>query len=208
MLSRTGRPFVQTVFGPIAKLFVKMGVSADAVTLAGAVLGVALSLTLLPTNHLVVGSLSLGGLALFDSIDGQIARLTNTSSKWGAFLDSTLDRITDVAIFSGLLAWAYLHGESGAMRTFLMIGLLAAMGTGSVVPYARARAEGLGMTASVGIAERADRLVIILFSALFVGLGLPQWILLASAWYLTAAGLVTVVQRMAVVYRQARETAE
>ena len=64
------------------------------------------------------------------------------------------------------------------------------------------------MTASVGIAERADRLVIILFSALFVGLGLPQWILLASAWYLTAAGLVTVVQRMAVVYRQARETAE
>mgnify|MGYP001642090348 FL=1 len=185
-----------------------MGVSADAVTLTGTVLGVALSLTLLPTNRLVVGSLSLGGLALFDSIDGQIARLTNTSSKWGAFLDSTLDRITDVAIFSGLLAWAYLHGESGAMRTFLMIGLLAAMGTGSVVPYARARAEGLGMTASVGIAERADRLVIILFSALFVGLGLPQWILLASAWYLTAAGLVTVVQRMAVVYRQARETAE
>ena len=157
MLSRTGRPFVQTVFGPIAKLFVKMGVSADAVTLAGAVLGVALSLTLLPTNHLVVGSLSLGGLALFDSIDGQIARLTNTSSKWGAFLDSTLDRITDVAIFSGLLAWAYLHGESGAMRTFLMIGLLAAMGTGSVVPYARARAEGLGMTASVGIAASRSR---------------------------------------------------
>ena len=98
MLSRTGRPFVQTVFGPIAKLFVKMGVSADAVTLTGTVLGVALSLTLLPTNRLVVGSLSLGGLALFDSIDGQIARLTNTSSKWGAFLDSTLDRITDVAL--------------------------------------------------------------------------------------------------------------
>lgn len=208
MLSRTGRPFVQAVFGPIARLFVKMGVSADAVTITGTIVGVALALTLLPSNHLVVGSLSLGGLALFDSLDGQIARLTNTSSRWGAFLDSTLDRITDAAIFCGLLSWAYLHGQSGVLRTFLMIGLLTAMMTGSVVPYARARAEGLGMTASVGIAERADRLVIILFSALFVGLGLPQWVLLISAWYLAVAGIVTVIQRMLVVRKQACETGE
>ena len=190
MLSRSGRPFVQAVFGPVAKLFVRIGVSADAVTITGTVAGVALALWLFPTDHLTAGALSLGALVLFDSLDGQIARLTGTSSRWGAFLDSTLDRISDAAIFVGLLAWADAHA-------------LGALVTGSVVPYARARAEGLGMTANVGIAERADRLVVILFSALFVGMELGDVILVVAVWYLFLAGLVTTVQRMVVVRRQA-----
>ena len=138
MLSRSGRPFVQAVFGPVAKLFVRIGVSADAVTITGTVAGVALALWLFPTDHLTAGALSLGALV-----------------------------------------------------------------TGSVVPYARARAEGLGMTANVGIAERADRLVVILFSALFVGMELGDVILVVAVWYLFLAGLVTTVQRMVVVRRQA-----
>lgn len=202
MLSRSGRPFVQAVFGPVAKLFVRIGVSADAVTITGTVAGVALALWLFPTDHLTAGALSLGALVLFDSLDGQIARLTGTSSRWGAFLDSTLDRISDAAIFVGLLAWADAHAEP-RYHGLLLVGTLGALVTGSVVPYARARAEGLGMTANVGIAERADRLVVILFSALFVGMELGDVILVVAVWYLFLAGLVTTVQRMVVVRRQA-----
>ncbi|MDO4888585.1 MAG: CDP-alcohol phosphatidyltransferase family protein [Actinomycetaceae bacterium] len=204
MLSSKGRSFAQAAFGPIAKVFVKAGISADAVTITGTVAGVALALWLLPTDHLASGSLAIGALALFDSLDGQIARLTGTSSKWGAFLDSTLDRVTDAAIFIGLFLWAHAHAGSDT-RGLLAVGLLGALVTGSLVPYVRARAEGLGMTASVGIAERADRLVIILVAALLVGLNLSQFILVAASWYLFIAGIVTVIQRMAVVHQQAHE---
>lgn len=206
MLSRSGRPFAQTVFGPIAKLFVKAGISADAVTITGTVMGVALALWLFPTDHLTAGALSIGGLVIFDSLDGQIARLTGTSSSWGAFLDSTLDRVSDAAIFSGLLVWAYRWAES-PVRVWIMLGLLAALVTGMIVPYARARAEGLGMNAAVGIAERADRLLIILVAALLVGMEISDWILLFASWYLAVAGFITVIQRTRVVYRQAHAAA-
>lgn len=202
MLSRSGRPFAQRVFGPIARRFVAWGISADAVTITGTVLGVALALTLYPLNHLVIGSLLIGVLVIFDSLDGQIARLTGTSSAWGAFLDSTLDRVSDAAIFVGLLVWAYRFADPGYVYMLTLSGLLAALVFGSVVPYARARAEGLGMTAAVGIAERADRLVIILVAAFLTGLGVSQWLLVVAVWYLAIAGFVTVIQRMATVYKQ------
>lgn len=207
MLSRSGRPFAQAVFGPIAKVFVKAGISADAVTITGTVLGVALALWLFPTDHLSAGAISIGVLVIFDSLDGQIARLTGTSSSWGAFLDSTLDRVSDAAIFSGLLIWAYLWADP-SVRVWIMAGLLCALVSGAIVPYARARAEGLGMTAAVGIAERADRLLIILVSALLVGMEISDWILLIAAWYLAIAGFITVIQRMVVVYHQSHSLKE
>ena len=206
MLSRSGRPLAQLLFGPFARACVKLGISADAITIIGTCATVALSLTLLPTNHILIGAILIAVVVIFDNLDGQIARLTGTASPWGAFLDSTLDRIADGAIFSGLLAWAYLHADD-TTKPWLLISLLVALVLGSVVPYARARAESIGVDASVGLAERADRIVIIGFSTIAVGAGLPQWILVVAATYLALASSVTIVQRMACVWREKKAPA-
>lgn len=204
MLSRSGRPLATVIFGPFARACVKMGISADAITIIGTILSCAFALTLIPMNHMILGPWLIGVVVIFDNLDGQIARMTGTASKWGAFLDSTLDRVADAAIFSGLLVWAYLHADE-SVRLATMALTLAALCFGSVVPYARARAEGLGMTAAVGLAERADRLIISLVAAWFVGMGWGDWILTVAMGYLTAAAALTVVQRMLYVRKQARE---
>ncbi|MDY5131298.1 CDP-alcohol phosphatidyltransferase family protein, partial [Actinotignum timonense] len=105
MLSRSGRPLAQAIFGPIARLCVRAGISADAVTITGTVAVVACALILYPLGHPVWASWIIGITVIFDSLDGQIARLTGTASRWGAFLDSTLDRLADSAIFCGILLW-------------------------------------------------------------------------------------------------------
>lgn len=202
MLSRTGRPLAEKIFGPIAKTAVKAGISADAITIIGTVATCALALTLIPAGWLALGAVLIAVVVIFDNLDGQVARLTGNASSWGAFLDSTLDRVADGAIFSGVLIWAYLHGEE-PIRPWLMGLTLAALVFGSIVPYARARAEGLGMEAAVGIAERADRLAIILVAMLLTGVGLGQWIMLVALAYLAVAAFITVIQRMIVVRRQA-----
>lgn len=202
MLSRTGRPLAQVIFGPIAKACVKARISADTITIVGTIAGVIAALTLLPFDHLTAGALTITVLVIFDNLDGQIARLTGTSSRWGAFLDSTLDRVSDGAIMSGILIWAYLWADP-RYQEWILIGGLGALVFGSVVPYARARAEGLGMSASVGLAERADRLVISLLATLLVGMELGDWIMAVAVWLLFIAALVTVIQRMIHVRGQA-----
>lgn len=202
MLSRTGRPLAQVIFGPIAKACVKAHISADTITIVGTLAGVVAALTLLPFDHLTAGALTIAVLVIFDNLDGQIARLTGTSSIWGAFLDSTLDRVSDGAIMSGILIWAYLWADP-RYQGWILIGGLGALVFGSVVPYARARAEGLGMSASVGLAERADRLVISLVATLLVGMELGDWIMAVAVWILFIAAVVTVVQRMIFVRGQA-----
>ncbi|MDR6938724.1 phosphatidylinositol phosphate synthase [Arcanobacterium hippocoleae] len=204
MLSKTGRPFAQKFFGPFAKLFVKAGISANVVTVVGTVLSCTIVLTLIPRNQLIAGSLLTTVAILFDSLDGQIARLTGTTSEWGAFLDSTLDRIADAAVFVSVILWGYFwaaHPE----REWVMLGALMALVFGSVVPYARARAEAIGKTAAVGIAERTDRLVFVGVCALLVGLGASVWVLVAGLWLLAFAALVTVIQRMYVVFQQCNQ---
>lgn len=204
MLGRNGRGFAAWLFGPAARALVRAGVSPDAVTITGTVLVTGLALTLFPLGHLAAGALAIGAVVVTDSIDGLMARMLGRSSRWGAFLDSTLDRIGDAAIFSGVLVYALRHldGTLGDITTGLA---LAALVLGTVVPYARARAEGLGMHASGGIAERSDRLLVVLVACLLVGLGLPAWVLTAALGLLTLASAVTVGQRMADVRRQTRD---
>ncbi|MEE6272170.1 CDP-alcohol phosphatidyltransferase family protein [Georgenia sp. MJ278] len=201
-MSTSGRGFTTAVFGPVARLLVRAGVSPDAVTVVGTAAVVGVALWLIPTGHFVAASLVIGVLVLADSIDGQMARMLGRSSRWGAFLDSTLDRASDAAIFAGLVVWAARREDDLALAL-----ALACLVLGSVVPYARARAEGLGLTASGGIAERADRLFLVLAAVLAVGLGLPAWVLTAALGVLAAASLYTVGQRMAAVRRQTREDA-
>lgn len=184
---------------PVADALLKRGVSPDAITITGTVAVVAAALWLYPTGNLLAASLVIAFFALTDSLDGVMARRAGRTGPWGAFLDSTLDRFGDAAIFTGLVLWFIGDGDSrwGA-------GLaLACLVLGSIVPYARARAEGLGMTAQVGIAERADRLATVLVATALVGLGVPQVVLVVVLGLLAVASLVTVVQRMAHVRTQA-----
>jgi len=191
------------VMTPLADLLLRRGVSPDAVTITGTAAVVVAALWLYPTGHLLAGTLVIAVFVLTDSLDGTMARRSGRSSSWGAFLDSTLDRFGDAAIFTGLVLWF-----SGPGDDRLTAGLaLACLVLGSIVPYARARAEGLGMTAAVGIAERADRLLAVLLATALVGFGLPRVVLTVVLALLAVASAVTIVQRMATVRRQAEAAA-
>ena len=199
MLNRL-RGGMTKVMTPIADLLLARGVTPDAVTITGTLVVVVAALTLFPTGHLLAGSLVIGLFALTDSLDGVMARRSGRSGEWGAFLDSTLDRFGDAAIFAGLLLWF----TGGGDHRLTAVLALACLVLGSIVPYARARAEGLGMTAAVGIAERADRLLAVLLATALVGVGLPRTVLTVVLGLLAVASAVTVLQRMATVRRQAQ----
>jgi CDP-diacylglycerol--glycerol-3-phosphate 3-phosphatidyltransferase len=193
------KAFWTNLFKPIANLLIRLGVSPDAVTVVGTVGVSASALYFYPRGEFFVGTAVITCFVFSDMLDGYMARTLGVSSKWGAFLDSTLDRLGDAAVFSGLAIW-FFRGGDNHLLAYVALWVLV---MGSVTSYARARAESLGMVADVGIAERSDRLVSAL---LLTGLsGLFDWpILIAIAlWGLAAATTVTVVQRMLLVRRQA-----
>ncbi len=199
MLNRFARAFANKLFTPLARLFLKLGMSPDVVTIVGTA-GVCVgALGFYPRHGFFWGSIIVSVFALSDTVDGVMARLSGRSSKWGAYLDSTLDRVGDSAVFGGLVLW--YAGDGGT--PYLAALALACLILGSVVSYAKARAEGLGMTANVGIAERADRLVSVLLATGLVGLGVPEVLLTVVLALLALASLITVIQRMFEVRRQA-----
>ncbi len=202
MLNRF-RDFWTKVISPVARLFLRLGISPDAVTLVGTLGVSAGALWFFPRGELFVGVLVITAFVFSDLVDGHMARLSGTSSKWGAFLDSTLDRFGDAAIFGGLVMYYVGPGESDVLAALALYCLVM----GSVTSYARARAESLGMEARGGIAERADRLVAILvmtgLSALF---NVPVLIPLTLG-VLALASTVTVVQRILAVKDQATAAA-
>jgi CDP-diacylglycerol--glycerol-3-phosphate 3-phosphatidyltransferase len=199
MLNKYARALFTRIFTPVARLLLSLGVSPDVVTIVGT-LGVSVgALAFYPRHEFFWGTVVVAVFVFSDTVDGVMARMSGRSGNWGAYLDSTLDRVGDSAIFGGLVLW-----YAGSGNDFLMAGLaLACLILGSVVSYAKARAEGLGMTANVGIAERADRLVAVLVTTGLVGLGLPEMVLTIVLALLAVASLVTVVQRVLTVRKQA-----
>lgn len=188
---------------PLARWLNARGVSPDLVTALGT-LGVMVSaLICFPSGLLWPGALIVTFFCLADMLDGQMAKLNGTTSAWGAFLDSTLDRLGDAAVFGGILLYfAGLRGEPGWAAVTLI-----ALIFGQLTSYVRARAESLGYAADGGLAARADRLLVILFGALLAGLGVP-YVLEAAMVFLAVAGVVTVAQRILHVYRQAKGAVE
>jgi CDP-diacylglycerol--glycerol-3-phosphate 3-phosphatidyltransferase len=202
MLNRFARAFFTKLLTPLARLFLRLGIRPDVVTIVGT-LGVCVgALGFYPRHQFFWGTIIISVFALSDTLDGIMARLSGRSSKWGAYLDSTLDRVADSAIFGGLVLWFAGDGNS----PYLAALALACLILGSVVSYAKARAEGLGMTANVGIAERAERVVTVLTATGLVGLGVNEVLLAVVLALLAVASLITVGQRMLEVRRQACET--
>jgi CDP-diacylglycerol--glycerol-3-phosphate 3-phosphatidyltransferase len=138
---------------------------------------------------------------LSDLVDGALARARGITGPWGAFLDSSLDRVADSAVFAGLIWWFAREGKP------VLLGLcIFCLVAGNLVSYTRARAEGLGLRADVGIAERAGRTIVILTATGLSGLGIP-FVQAVGLWLLAVASAITVGQRFAVVYQQATSTA-
>ncbi|NWL10772.1 CDP-alcohol phosphatidyltransferase [Paenarthrobacter nitroguajacolicus] len=204
MLNRHARGFFTSLFTPLARWLLRIGVSPDAVTIAGTAGVILGGLVLYPLGFLWWGSVVVAFFAFSDVVDGIMARLQGRSGGWGNFLDSTLDRLADGAIFAGLTIWFFTGGEDPAIGTAAVICLVLGM----VVSYARAKAESLGYQASVGIAERAERLASVLLITGLTGLGLPPVVLFGTLILLALASLVTIVQRMSAVRRQAMAEAD
>lgn len=202
MLNRFARAFATRLLTPIAAFFLRIGLTPDTVTWIGTVGVCAGALFFFPRGEFVAGVLFISVFVIFDLLDGTMARLSGQSSTWGAFLDSTLDRVADGAVFGGLMLY-YARQPHEAVTTW---ATLACLIFGFVTSYARARAEGLGLTgANTGLAERADRLLVVLVVTLLVGaFGLPGEVLAATLWLLALASAFTVGQRMLGVHREIR----
>jgi len=193
------RAFWTKVFAPVAHLLIRLGVSPDAVTLVGTIGVCAGALVFFPRGDLLIGVLVITAFVFSDMIDGYMARTTGRVSKFGAFWDSTLDRIGDGAIFIGLSLYFAWEEPS---RIYLVLSLVCLL-MGGVTSYARSRGETLGFSVKVGIAERADRLVAILvMTGLSDLLDLPV-LLYVALWALAVASTVTVAQRVWAVRKQA-----
>ena len=208
MLGNHGRGLTRALFTRPALALGRLGVTPNMLTVTGTILSVTAAVTLLPRGHFVAGPLVLLVVLVADSFDGILARATARSSVFGAFLDSTMDRLADGAVLGSLAAWAALSMPAGTLRTTTIVAALAAMILAATVPYARARAESIGATAKVGIAERTDRLLVALGATFVVGLGAPQWVLTAALGYVAIASFITVIQRVWTVYRQTQRTGE
>ena len=201
MLNRYARGFFTRLFTPLARLLLDKGVTPDAVTIAGTVGVAAGALVFYPLGQLFWGTVFITLFVFSDVIDGIMARMKGRSGSWGNFLDSTLDRIADGSLFAGVAIWFFTGGANPAIA----IAALVCLVLGMLVSYARAKAESLGFTANVGIAERAERLVSVLVVTGLTGLGLPEGFLFAVLVVLAAASGVTVYQRLLTVRRQSVE---
>ncbi|MCW2750350.1 MAG: CDP-alcohol phosphatidyltransferase [Aeromicrobium sp.] len=199
------RQFWSNVWAPLGDLLLKWGVKPDWVTWVGTIGVSAGALWFFPRGQFFVGVLVITAFVFSDIIDGYMARKSGQSSKWGAFLDSTLDRVGDAAVFGGLVLYYAsdkAKADLGDPKIYLYLSL-ACLVLGNLTSYARARAESLGMTAKGGIAERSDRLVSILVMTGFAGLLHWDFLREITLWALAVASLITVFQRMMIVRKQA-----
>ena len=187
---------VTALISPICRALLKLGVSANGITIVGALGSVASALYFFPHGDFFVGTLVVSLFVLSDLFDGTMARMSEKGSTlWGALIDSTLDRITDAAICSGILIYAYNTGD----HTLTLLALFALI-TGGLIPYIRAKAESLGITCNVGFAARAERLILLLTGSGLYGLGI-NFAMSSALALVSIAGIITIIQRMLVVAR-------
>ncbi|MDX6278143.1 MAG: CDP-diacylglycerol---glycerol-3-phosphate 3-phosphatidyltransferase, partial [Nocardioidaceae bacterium] len=198
------RQFWSNFWAPVADLFLKWGITPNQVTVVGTIGVSGGALWFFPRGQFFVGVLVITAFVFSDIMDGYMARKLGKASKWGAFLDSTLDRVGDAAVFGGIMLYyttSDAKADLGDPKMYLYLSL-ACLVLGNLTSYARARAESLGMTAKGGIAERSDRLVSILVMTGLAGLFDLPFLREITLWVLAVASLITVLQRMAIVYKQ------
>ncbi|OCB24546.1 CDP-diacylglycerol--inositol 3-phosphatidyltransferase [Mycobacterium malmoense] len=179
---------------PTARACLRIGLTPDAVTILGTVVAVAGALTLFPMGKLFIGTLVVWFFVLFDMLDGAMARERGGGTRFGAVLDATCDRVSDGAVFCGLLWWITFGMHDALLAVATMICLV----TSQVISYIKARAEASGLRGDGGIIERPERLIIVLVGAGVSDFPVIAWppALPVAMWLLAAASVVTCVQRL------------
>jgi CDP-diacylglycerol--glycerol-3-phosphate 3-phosphatidyltransferase len=193
MLSASLKPAVTRAINPIARGALRVGLTPNSVTSTGAIGLVVSALYFYPRQEFFWGTIVISLFALSDLFDGAMARISQKgASKWGGFLDSTIDRVTDSAIMVGLIL--ALVNSDDPLAPIALVALVS----GGLVPYIRAKAEAHGIECSGGIAERTERLILVLTAIGLDGLGVP-YALTIGIWALLILTIVTVVQRTLIV---------
>jgi CDP-diacylglycerol---glycerol-3-phosphate 3-phosphatidyltransferase len=192
------RPGFARLFTPVVQALARTPVTPNMITVIGTVGVSASALALFPIGWLFPGAAIATFFVFTDMLDGQLARLKGSSGPWGAFLDSTMDRVGDAAVFGGITIWFIRSGDH-----LLAVVSLFCLACGMWVSYVKARAQSLGLKCDVGLIERPERMLIGLTSIGLSGLGVP-YILPIGMWALAAGSLYTFYQRMRAVYQEAK----
>src|SRR5215469_2689230 len=193
------RPGIQRLLSPVGQALARTPVTPNMITVVGTVGVCGSALALFPIGELFPGAASATVFVITDMLDGMLARVKGTSGPWGAFLESTMDRIGDAAVFGGITIW-FIRNPADHVLAVVTLFCLAC---GLCVSYVKARAQSLGLKCDVGLIERPERLIIGLTSAGLSGLGVP-YILPIGLWGLAVGSLFTLGQRMRAVYQDAK----
>ena len=202
MLNIFARASVNRVTDPIGAWLVRIGLTPNAMTVFGTACAVAGALWLFPTDHLLAGTFVVWGFAMFDLLDGAMARARGAGTKFGAVLDASCDRIADGALMAAVAWWCFTVADNPPLAAAALICLVL----GQVISYIKARAEASGLAADGGLVERAERLIITLVGTGLHGLGVP-YAVHVSLWLLAVLSVVTVLQRFFAVASSARTAA-
>jgi CDP-diacylglycerol---glycerol-3-phosphate 3-phosphatidyltransferase len=192
----TLRPAMARILTPVGEALARTPVTPNMLTVAGTVGVSASALALFPIGELFPGALCSTIFVFTDMLDGLLARIKGSSGKFGAFLDSTLDRVADAAIFGGMTLWFAKNNHPMAAVALYCLAI------GFLVSYSKARAEGLGLDCANGLIERPERMVIGLTSIGLSGLGVP-YILDIGLWALAVLSTITLGQRIKSVHESA-----
>lgn len=182
---------------PIAKALLRMKLSADVVTIFGAILASVICVIYLSQGKFLIGGIALSLVGLSDLLDGTMARISNTAGPWGAFLDSTLDRIVDGFVYGSLIYWS---ATQDLVNKNLLIALLVGAITAQITSYTRARWEAVGVSGKVGLAERSERMIALCTAFIITGLGFE--VLNVVIYGLALASTFTVIQRILFVRKK------
>ena len=198
MLSLHGRKPAAVVAEPVAKLLLRAGLSANAVTVLGTLATIGAAVTLIPTGHLVWAAVLTLFFAAFDMIDGTMARLRGGGTAYGATLDASCDRLSDGALFGAIAYWLIYVDQADKSTVVVALVVLALSQT---ISYIKARAEAGGLKVNGGLIERPERLIIAVGGLFLDGLGV-NLALEVALWTLAVGSVITVVQRL---YKASRD---
>jgi CDP-diacylglycerol--glycerol-3-phosphate 3-phosphatidyltransferase len=195
MLQRSLRDPVAKLIAPLVKILIKLRISANLISTIGGVGSTISALYFFPKGEFFTGVLWVAGFVVFDLFDGAVARSSSKGvSKWGAVLDSTLDRLSDAAIFIGALLF-FIENDDPLVPLIIIAAVAAFM-----VSYIKARAESLNIVCDGGIAERSERLIIALVAYGLHGLEV-EYAMAIGIWVLVLLSMITIAQRMLIVYK-------
>lgn len=195
MISDVLKPAITRIISPMASFLLRIGLTPNSVTAIGALGVVVSAIYFFPRGDFFIGTLVVSFFMLSDLFDGAMARISSQgASKWGGFLDSTVDRVSDSSILFAVSL--YLIAQDDQLSILYLVAII----TGMLIPYIRAKAESMSIKCSGGVAERTERAIIVLVGTGLHGLGV-NYSLAISAWLLAVLGLITTCQRLLIVKR-------